>query len=73
MESLLLLLCLLPRVLSSPLPTLDESAYTSLEPNDLEKTLRVRIAMLICSGISMTASLVALRWFFRMEKQFRHQ
>jgi G protein-coupled receptor GPR1 len=73
MESLLILLCLVPCVHSSHLPSPDKSAYTSLEPNDLQRTLKVQIAMLTCSGISMTASLLAFCWFCRMERQFRHQ
>lgn len=73
MEGFLILFCLLPGVSSSHLPSAFESVYTSIEPKDLQRTLEVRIAMLTCSGISMMASLVAFCWFYRMERQFRHQ
>lgn len=73
MESFLILSCLLSGVSSSQLPSAFESEYTSLDPKDLQRTMRVRIAMLTCSSISMTASLVAFCWFCRMEKKFRHQ
>jgi hypothetical protein len=70
---MVLLLPLLPYACSSPLSSHIESDYTSTEPSNLQKTLKARIATLACSSVSVIASLVALCWFRRMEKQFRHR
>ncbi|CAO2654850.1 Nn.00g115830.m01.CDS01 [Neocucurbitaria sp. VM-36] len=67
------LLFYLPYVLTAPWKPLEDSAYTSIEASNLLRTLKVRIAALICSGVSMMASIVAFYWFFRMEKRFRHR
>jgi Na+/melibiose symporter-like transporter len=70
---MVLLLPLLTYASSSPFSSPTESDYTSTEPSNLQKTLKARIATLACSGVSMIACLVALCWFRRMEKQFRHR
>jgi len=50
-----------------------DSAYTSAEARDLQRTYQVRVAALACSGISVVASIAAFYWFCRMEKLFRHR
>lgn len=57
---------------SRPMLPPPQSAYTSTTPDDLFRISQVRIAALVCSGVSTGASLLALYWFFRMEKKFRH-
>jgi hypothetical protein len=57
----------------SPLGFPDDSDYTSIEPHDLQKTRKVRIAVLTCSSVSMAASLVVFYWLCRMEARFRHR
>ncbi|EOA87030.1 uncharacterized protein SETTUDRAFT_115758, partial [Exserohilum turcica Et28A] len=37
------------------------------------RTLKITIAALVCSSLSTATLLVALYWFCRMEKQFRHR
>ncbi|CBX93849.1 hypothetical protein LEMA_P035230.1 [Plenodomus lingam JN3] len=49
------------------------STYTSSNATDVSRTYQVRVAVLVCSGVSTVASLLALYWFCRMEKRFRHQ
>ncbi|KAF1839439.1 hypothetical protein BDW02DRAFT_473365, partial [Decorospora gaudefroyi] len=49
------------------------SAYTSTEPSDVQLTLQIRIAALVCSTLSITASFVTFHWFCRMQKRFRHR
>jgi G protein-coupled receptor GPR1 len=49
------------------------SVYTSVEPHDLYRTYQVRLATLVCSGVSVTASIIAFYWFCRMDKLFRHR
>ncbi|KAF2829267.1 hypothetical protein CC86DRAFT_403913 [Ophiobolus disseminans] len=50
-----------------------DSAYTSAEARDLQRTYQVRLVALSCSGASVMASVVAFYWFCRMEKLFRHR
>jgi len=71
--SLLRCLALLPLVSCLPMGSISGSEYTSLDTRDVQRTLKVRIAALVCSSMSMTASLAALYWFCRMEKRFRHR
>jgi hypothetical protein len=67
------LLLFIPYVSPSPWGFPNDSDYTSVEPDDLQKTCKVRIAVLTCSGVSVIASLVVLYWLCRMETQFRHR
>ncbi|KAA8627531.1 plasma membrane G-protein coupled receptor [Pyrenophora tritici-repentis] len=71
--SLLRCLAFLPLVSCFLMNSINHSEYTSLDTRDVQRTLRVRIAALVCSSVSITASLTALYWFCRMEKRFRHR
>lgn len=64
---------LVHRAASYPMRPPPRSVYTSDDPTDLLRTSQVRIAAVVCSGVSTVASLLALYWFCRMEKKFRHQ
>ncbi|EFQ86956.1 hypothetical protein PTT_17753 [Pyrenophora teres f. teres 0-1] len=66
-------LAFLPLVSCFPMSSISSSEYTSLDTKDVQRTLKVRIAALVCSSASITASLTALYWFCRMEKRFRHR
>ena len=50
-----------------------DSAYTSAEAHDVQQTYQVQLAALVCSGVSVTASIIAFYWFCRMDKLFRHR
>ncbi|KAF2855673.1 hypothetical protein T440DRAFT_535796 [Plenodomus tracheiphilus IPT5] len=65
---LLLIRCVASRRMQPP----PASVYTSTEPQDLFRTYQVRVAAVVCSGVSTVTSLLALYWFFRMDKRFRH-
>ncbi|KAF1846645.1 uncharacterized protein K460DRAFT_127804 [Cucurbitaria berberidis CBS 394.84] len=73
MARALALLVFLPCVLASSARSLVDSDWTSIEASNLQRTLRVRVAAVICSSFSVVASLVAFYWFCRMEKRFRHR
>lgn len=60
-------------VLGSPMQGGFDSAYTSTDPVDLQRTYQVRLGALACSSVSVVACLVAFYWFCRMEKRFRHR
>jgi hypothetical protein len=60
-------------VSSAHLKAPSDSDYTSLDTSDVLRTWKVRVAALVCSTCSMTASLIAFYWFCRMEKRFRHR
>jgi hypothetical protein len=47
-----------------------DSAWTSAEARESHRTYQVRLAALVCSGISVVASLGAFYWFCRMDKLF---
>jgi G protein-coupled receptor GPR1 len=56
-----------------PVQLSSTSAYTSVDAHDLHRTYQVRLAALVCSGVSVTTSIIAFYWFCRMDKLFRHR
>ncbi|KAF2799030.1 hypothetical protein K505DRAFT_404874 [Melanomma pulvis-pyrius CBS 109.77] len=46
---------------------------SSINLYDQNKTFIIQVTTAICAAVSITASLVAFYWFFRMEKRFRHR
>jgi G protein-coupled receptor GPR1 len=49
------------------------SVYTSTAARDLHRIYQIRVVAIVCSGVSVAASIVAFYWFFRMTKLFRHR
>ncbi|KAH7394959.1 G protein-coupled glucose receptor regulating Gpa2-domain-containing protein [Phaeosphaeria sp. MPI-PUGE-AT-0046c] len=49
------------------------STYFSTEARDLWQTQQIQLAALVCSGVSVTSSIVTFYWFLRMQKLFRHR
>jgi hypothetical protein len=50
-----------------------DSAYLTTDAHAIHQTHQIRLTALICSSVSLVASTVALYWFFRMDKLFRHR
>jgi hypothetical protein len=50
-----------------------DSTYNSTDANELYRVRQIRLAALICSSVSLVATIIVFYWFCRMDKLFRHK